>query len=250
MDSGAGRRHPQAVSMAGEQASTSGEPGVRLLDLVRVMDRLYSPGGCPWDRAQTHESLVRYLLEEAYELAEAIETGDRAALREELGDVLMQVVFHARIAAEHDADPWGIDEVAGDITDKLVRRHPHVFGDEQAPEGERAQIRWDALKAAEKQRTSVVEGVPLGQPALALAAKLLGRAERAGLDVAVPAAHPTGEEMDAEQVGASLFAVAARAHRAGIDPEQALRQEARAYRDRVVRAEATGAGSAERPGER
>ncbi|MGH3096540.1 MAG: MazG family protein [Streptosporangiales bacterium] len=224
-----------------ELTSQSGEPGARLLDLVQVMDRLYSPGGCPWDRAQTHESLVRYLLEEAYELAEAIETGDRAALREELGDVLMQVVFHARIAAEDATDPWGIDEVAGDIADKLVRRHPHVFGDEQAPEGERAQVRWDALKAAEKERTSVVEGVPLAQPALALAGKLLGRAERAGLDVAVPAAPvgPQGEGVDADQVGALLFAAAARAHRAGIDPEQALRSAARAYRDRVLQAETT-----------
>lgn len=220
--------------MAGSQDG----PGSRFLDLVAVMDRLYSPGGCPWDRAQTHESLVRYLLEEAYELAEAIETGDRAALREELGDVLMQVVFHARIAAD-DADAWTIDDVAGDIAEKLVRRHPHVFGDERAPEPAEAQARWDALKREEKQRSSVVDGVPVAQPALALTSKLLGRAERAGLHVPEPGAlpDPLSDDVDAERVGEALFSVVAAARKSGVDPEQALRAAARAYRDRIRQAE-------------
>ncbi|MBO0890895.1 MAG: MazG family protein [Acidothermales bacterium] len=208
-------------------------PGARFHDLVEVMDRLRSPGGCPWDREQTHGSLVRYLLEEAYEVAEAVETGDRAALREELGDVLMQVVFHARIATEHADDPWTVDDVAGDIVDKLVRRHPHVFGDDEAPVGEQMQARWDALKAQEKGRTSAVDGVPLAQPALALASKLVGRAERAGVDVPVP----SPEQVDAADVGALLLAVVAQARRRGVDPEQALRGAARDYRDRVVKAE-------------
>ncbi|HEX6447078.1 MAG TPA: MazG family protein, partial [Streptosporangiales bacterium] len=209
------------------------QPGARFQDLVEVMDRLRSPGGCPWDREQTHESLVRYLLEEAYEVAEAVETGDRAALREELGDVLMQVVFHARIAMEHPDEAWTVDDVAGDIVDKLVRRHPHVFGDDEAPVGEQMQARWDELKAQEKGRTSAVDGVPLAQPALALASKLIGRAERAGLDLPVPAP----EEVDAADVGGLLFAVVAQARQHGVDPEQALRHAARDYRDRVTAAE-------------
>jgi XTP/dITP diphosphohydrolase len=208
-------------------------PGARFQDLVEVMDRLRSPGGCPWDGEQTHDSLVRYLLEEAYEVAEAVETGDRAALREELGDVLMQVVFHARIAMEHPDDAWTVDDVAGDIVDKLVRRHPHVFGDDEAPVGEQMQSRWDELKAQEKGRESAVDGVPLAQPALALASKLIGRAERAGVGVPVP----SPDEVDAEDVGGLLFAVVAQARQRGVDPEQALRQAARDYRDRITAAE-------------
>lgn len=208
-------------------------PGARFHDLVDVMDRLRSPGGCPWDREQSHESLVRHLLEEAYEVAEAVETGDRTALREELGDVLMQVVFHARIATEHPDEAWTVDDVAGDIVDKLVRRHPHVFGDEQAPVGEQMQTRWDELKAQEKGRGSAVDGVPLAQPALALASKLIGRAERAGVDVPVP----SPEQVDAADVGALLFAVVGQARGRGVDPEQALRGAAREYRDRITAAE-------------
>lgn len=208
-------------------------PGARFHDLVEVMDRLRSPGGCPWDREQTHESLVRYLLEEAYEVAEAVETDDRAALREELGDVLMQVVFHARIAMEHPDDAWTVDDVAGDIVDKLVRRHPHVFGDDEAPVGEEMESRWDELKSQEKGRASAVDGVPLAQPALALASKLIGRAERAGVDVPVPGP----DEVDAADVGGLLFAVVAQARQRGVDPEQALRQTARDYRDEVTAAE-------------
>ncbi|GAB3164561.1 hypothetical protein GCM10027059_20870 [Myceligenerans halotolerans] len=147
---------------------------------VDVMDRLYSPGGCPWDRKQTHASLVPYLLEEAHELAEAIESGDRDHMREELGDVLLQVLFHARIATE-EPGPFTVHDVARDLADKLVRRHPHVF----TPDGEERSADdvlagWEDIKQAEKQRTSVLEGIPLAQGALARAQKVVSRAAKAG----------------------------------------------------------------------
>ncbi|GAB2598021.1 nucleoside triphosphate pyrophosphohydrolase [Streptomyces capparidis] len=212
-------------------------PGARLLDLVAVMDRLRSPGGCPWDAEQTHASLVKYLIEEAYELVETIEEDDRTALREELGDVLLQVLFHARIAEEHPEDPFSVDDVAGGIVDKLVYRHPHVFGSADATTADQVEANWEQLKAAEKQRSSVTEGVPLGQPALALAGKLLARVRKAGLDVPVttpiaPPAHP-----DAASVGELLLAVTALAAAHGVDAEDALRAAARAYRDRIQEAE-------------
>jgi len=149
---------------------------------VQVMDRLRSPGGCPWDAAQTHESLTRYLLEETYEVIEAIETGDLTLLREELGDLLLQVLFHARLAEElPDDERFGIEDVAGALADKLISRHPHVFGDVQVASVEEQTALWEELKVAEKGRTSAVDGVPLAQPALALTAKLISRAQRAGL---------------------------------------------------------------------
>lgn len=194
-------------------------PGARLLDVVAVMDRLRSPGGCPWDAQQTHESLKPYLLEEAYEAYQALEDGDRAHLREELGDVLLQVVFHARIA-----EGWSIDEVAGDLVDKLVRRHPHVFAGASADDLEGS---WEALKAAEKGRTSVTEGVPLGQPALSLAHKLQKRAARLGAPVP-----------PADGLGGELWELVARCRAAGLDPEVELRAVARGFRDRLADAEA------------
>src|SRR5205085_4697881 len=166
--------------------------GARLLDLVAVMDRLRSPGGCPWDAAQTHRSLLPYLLEETYEAVEAVETDDLVGLREEMGDLLLQVVFHARLGEEHPDRPWSVDDVAAGIVDKLVSRHPHVFGgtqtsgDPAARTAEQVEESWEELKRAEKGRTSAVDGVPLGQPALALAAALVDRATRAGLDVPLP----------------------------------------------------------------
>jgi len=218
-------------------------PGATVLDLVAVMDRLRSPGGCPWDAKQTHESLVTYLLEEAYETVEAIETGDRAHLREELGDLLLQVFFHARIAEESGEDAWSVDDVAGDIVDKLVRRHPHVFGDAEAATAEHVEANWEVLKAAEKQRSSAVDGVPLAQPALSLAAKLLSRAERAGLDVPVsPSRADQAAVVDLRQVGARLLAVVAEARAAGVDPEAALRAAARDYAERVRAAEREARG--------
>lgn len=197
---------------------------------VEVMDRLRSPGGCPWDAAQTHESLVKYLLEEAYEVLEAIETGDLALLREELGDLLLQVLFHARITEELPPEQaFSIEDVAGDLVDKLIRRHPHVFGDAVIDSAEAQNESWERLKVAEKGRTSATDGVPMGQPSLALAAKLVSRADRAGLDV-TPA--PTDE------FGDRLFAVVREAVAAGVDPESALRATARAYRDALQAAEA------------
>ena len=127
------------------------------------MDRLRSPGGCPWDAEQTHESLVEYLVEEAYETVEAIETDDDDALREELGDLLLQVVFHARIAQEHD-EPWTVDDVAAGIVDKLVARHPHVFADGDATTAAQVEENWQTLKNAEKGRESVTDGVPVALP--------------------------------------------------------------------------------------
>ncbi|WP_031509687.1 nucleoside triphosphate pyrophosphohydrolase [Streptomyces megasporus] len=205
-------------------------PGARLLDLVRVMDRIRRE--CPWSESRTHQELAKYGLEEAYELIEAIEDGDRETLREELGDVLLQVVFHARIAQDDPDEPFTIDDVAGGIVEKLIHRHPHVFGEETAETPEEVKAHWLRTKAIEKRRTSVTEGVPMGQPALALAAKLAGRARTAGID-----ALPAGEG-----VGYELLALAARAEAEGTDPETALRAAARAYRDAILAAEAGGAG--------
>ena len=201
-----------------------------LLRAVAVMDRLRSPGGCPWDAAQTHRSLAQYLLEETYETLEAIETGDSALLREELGDLLLQVLFHARLGEElPEAERFGIDEVAGDLVAKLVHRHPHVFADVSVDSADEVNENWERLKAAEKGRTSSVDGVPMGQPALALAAKLVSRANRAGLDVDVD---DTGND-----IGERLMAVVRDAVASGVDPESALRETARAYRAAVVEAE-------------
>ncbi|MEU9116015.1 nucleoside triphosphate pyrophosphohydrolase [Streptomyces sp. NPDC048483] len=201
-------------------------PGARLLDLVQVMDQIRAE--CPWSSIRTHQDLAKYGLEEAYELVEAIEAGDRDELREELGDVLLQVVFHARIAQDDPEDPFSIDDVAGTIVEKLVHRHPHVFGDEAAETPEDVKAHWLRTKAEEKQRQSLTEGVPLGQPGLALAAKLASRARTVGLEVALPAG---------EGIGYELLAMAVRAERDGVDPEAALRAAARAYRDAVLAAE-------------
>jgi XTP/dITP diphosphohydrolase len=205
-------------------------PGARLLDLVAVMDRLRSPGGCPWDREQTHRSLATYLLEETYEALEAIET-DPAHLREELGDLLLQVVFHARIAEEHETDPWSIDDVAAGIVDKLVRRHPHVFADADASTAAHVEARWDELKRSEKSRASALDGVPAALPALSLASKVMGRAARAGVAPAALAVDPSAP------IGELLLAVVARARADGVDPEQELRDAVRRYAEAVRRAE-------------
>ncbi|NBE93646.1 MazG family protein [Nonomuraea sp. KC401] len=197
-------------------------PGARVLDLVAVMDRLRTE--CPWDRRQTHESLVPYLLEEAYEVLETIEQGDYPALREELGDLLLQVVFHARVAEGFD-----MDDVAEGIVGKLVRRHPHVFGSVRAESADEVNDNWETIKAAEraaKGRESALDGVPMGQPALSLAAQLVRRAERAGAPEALSAAVGQG-------VARELFDLVRRASEAGLDAEAELRAAARTYRDRV-----------------
>jgi XTP/dITP diphosphohydrolase len=204
---------------------------------AEVMDQLRSPGGCPWDAAQTHLTLARYLLEETYETLEAIETGDSALLREELGDLLLQVLFHARLAEElPSGQRFSIEDVAGDLVDKLIRRHPHVFDSPGGGSMDTAAVNesWERLKIAEKGRTSAVDGVPVAQPALALAGKLVARAGRAGLDV---------EPAETDEIGARLLAVVRDAVAAGIDPETSLRRTARAYRQAILDAEAL-----ERPG--
>lgn len=203
-------------------------PGARLLDLVTTMDRLRSPGGCPWDAEQTHRSLATYLLEESYETLEAIETGDRHHLREELGDLLLQVAFHARIAAEDPSDPWSVDDVAGDIVDKLVRRHPHVFGTERADTAADVEASWHARKAVEKGRGSAVDGVPMALPALSLAGKLMHRARSSGVRV---------DPGDDDGLGSRLMELVAQAQSEGLDAETELRGAARRYAERVRAAE-------------
>lgn len=204
-------------------------PGAALLEAVAVMDRLRSPGGCPWDAAQTPGSLLRYLVEETYELYDAVADGDRAAVREELGDVLLQVLFHARIAQE-GPDGFGIDDVATDLVTKLVARHPHVFAAaETIHTAEDQQVRWEELKAVEKRRASALDGVARAQPAAALVGKYLSRSQRAGvpddlLRAAVPADAP----------GAALYGAVV-AH--GADPEGALRTTADHLAARVRAAE-------------
>jgi len=193
-------------------------PGSRLLDLVAVMDRLRSPQGCPWDAEQTHESLVQHAIEETYELVEAIESGDRAHLVEELGDVLLQVVFHARIGQEHADVPFGIDDVAAGIVEKLVRRHPHVFAESDAATSQELAASWERIKADEKpHRTSPLDGIPEDLPALARAGKAAQRLSAAGrLDIAVAAAADN-------ELGSRLFALVLEARERGQDPEAALR---------------------------
>jgi XTP/dITP diphosphohydrolase len=198
-------------------------PGSRLLDLVAVMDRLRSPGGCPWDEEQTHESLVPYVIEETHELVEAIESGDRPHMVEELGDLLLQVVFHARVGQEHPDAPFGIDDVAGGIVEKLVRRHPHVFADVDADTSQEVAANWEQIKAAEKpHRTSPLDGIPEGLPALATASKAAGRLSTAGrLDLVEAAAAD-------DDLGSRLFALVLEARDNGQDPEAALRAVVRA----------------------
>jgi len=218
-------------------------PGARLLDAVAVMDRLLSPGGDPWKRAQTHASLARFLIEECYEAYDAIAAGDLAALREELGDVLLQVVLHARLAEElPEGERWTIDDVAGGLVAKMIRRNPHVFAGERVDSIEEITENWEQIKRAEKPRASVLDGVALSQPALALAAKVLHRVERAGLDVPLPAPGADAES----RLGAELLQTVARARTAGLDAEAALRRvtlEYAATARAVERERATDAGS-------
>jgi XTP/dITP diphosphohydrolase len=244
-------------------------PGAHLLDLVSIMDTLRV--SCPWDREQTHESLLPYLLEEAYEAAEVIETGDLAALREEIGDVMFQAFFHARIAAERPPADGGftIDDVADTLAAKLVRRHPHVFGSVSVSSAADVNANWEEIKKAERAerngaagagQPSVLDGVAFGQPALSLAAQLQRRAERAGMPGVPggpamsraptapydgqaagdrsaagggPEAGDRREADDAAGIGAELMRVVARARSAGVDPELELRAAARRFAERV-----------------
>src|SRR5262252_2092134 len=216
-------------------------PGAALLDLVAIMDRLRRE--CPWDARQTHESLAPYLLEETYEALEAIERRDLAELCGELGDVLLQVLFHARVASERtDGTGFGIDDVASQIADKLVRRHPHVFADVSVAGAEEVLKNWDTIKAGERAAagggsSSALDGVPMAQPALSLAAQLQRRAQSSGAPVGLAdltaRAAADADQEPVSAIGAELFAVVAKARAAGVDPEIELRAAARAFRDRI-----------------
>ncbi|ANF31203.1 nucleoside triphosphate hydrolase [Leifsonia xyli] len=223
------------------------EAATKLDELVAVMARLRAPGGCPWDADQTHESLVQYLVEETYELIDAIETGDRDELLEELGDVLYQVLFHADIAAHTPGEDFDIQDVAAHMTAKMVGRHPHVFGDQAAADARHAETAddvvgfWDELKKQEKPgRTSVLDGIPQGMPSLALADKLLGRAEKVGLlDLKEQGGVQVGSE---DELGPLLLAIVASAKAQGLDAERALRSTLRDLQDEI-RDQETGAGA-------
>jgi XTP/dITP diphosphohydrolase len=209
--------------------------GERLLELLAVMDRLRSPGGCPWDAEQTHESLVQYLVEETYETIEAIDAGDRDGLVEELGDLLLQVVFHARIGEESD-QPFDIDDVAGGIAEKLIARHPHVFGDETAQTAGDVEAAWFERKRREKGRTSVTDGVPMAMPALPLIEKLLHRAEKGG--VALPPIDPQVEALlDEHDPGELILEIVAAAQARGVDADAAARRAALTLREDLIRRE-------------
>ena len=202
----------------------------KLDELIEVLARLRAEDGCAWDREQTHESLVKYLVEETYELVDAIESGDSADLIEELGDVLYQVIFHSDIAAE--AGQFTLEDVASHMTAKMIGRHPHVFGtdDERAAMNIRTaddvMAVWDDLKSSEKPgRTSVLDGIPQSMPALALADKLLGRAESIGLAVAATSSAISADTE--EQLGPILLAIVANAKAKGLDSERALRSALR-----------------------
>jgi tetrapyrrole methylase family protein / MazG family protein len=226
--------------------------GERLLDLVRVVARLRGPDGCPWDREQTHRTLRRHLLDEAYELLDAIEDGDPDRLKDELGDVLLQSVFHAEIARQEGT--FDVDDVAESTIEKLIRRHPHVFADVEADTPSEVYANWERIKAAEGPEPAAIdEGVPSALPALAAAQKVQRRAAGRGFDWAelAGAVEKVREELaeleeaarrhagqdregaakDAleEEVGDVLFAVSALARKLGVDAETALRSTVRKF---------------------
>jgi len=207
--------------------------------LVAVMDQLRSPGGCVWDAEQTHESLLKFLLEESYEYIEAVETNDREAMQEELGDVLLQVYFHARMAQEHPTHPFSIEDVAETVANKLIRRHPHVFADVKVSSSDEVLENWEALKALEKGRTSAVDGVPIAQPALTLVTKLLYRAEKNRLALDLPQKISIPTAATEEALGEVLLATIAWASANGIDPEGALRGVSRTLMTQIAAIESS-----------
>jgi len=196
--------------------------------LREVMDRLRSPGGCEWDAEQTHESLLKYLLEESYEFVEAVEESDRPAMQEELGDILLQVYFHSRMAEDDLTAPFDIEDVARGVADKLIHRHPHVFTDSDVTYDDVLE-NWEKQKREEKGRTSAVDGVPQGQPAMSLATKMIYRSEKSGYSV--PIAHPVeiAPDISESELGEVLFGLIDQAQAAGLDPEVALRAATKKY---------------------
>jgi len=217
----------------------------KLEELIAVLEKLRAPGGCAWDAEQTHESLVKYLVEESYELVDAIERGDRDEMIEELGDVLYQVVFHADIAAHTPGEEFTLEDVAANMTAKMIGRHPHVFGDSVQKDALNIQSgadvsgMWDELKKADKShRTSVLDGIPQSMPALALADKVLGKAEKIGiLDADAPAALALSNE---EELGGVLLAIVTSARANGLDAERALRTVLRELQDEIRDVEKDG----------
>jgi len=194
-----------------------------LLRLREVMDKLRSPGGCPWDAEQTHQSLLKYLLEESYEFIESVENNDRQDMQEELGDLLLQVYFHSRMAEEDANQPFNIEDVAKSVADKLIRRHPHVFAGTKVDNSQDVLENWEKQKALEKGRSSIIDGVPLAQPALTLAAKVVYRINK--LNYSLPISQPIklNDQTNQDQFGEILLGLIAQAVEKGLDPEAALR---------------------------
>ena len=223
--------------------------GERLLDLIKVQARLRAPGGCPWDAEQTHQTLARHLLEETHELLEAIDADDSDAIREELGDLLLQVTFHAQIAA--DDDRWDVDDVAQELVEKLIHRHPHVFGDVEVSGSDEVLVNWERLKADEKGEKPIEDDIPATLPALARAAKVQRRAAgwgfewrsagsalaalREEVDELAAAVDAEDEENLEEEIGDVLFSVVALARKVGVDGETALRHTIRGFAERYER---------------
>lgn len=199
----------------------------QLIRLREVMDKLRSPGGCPWDAEQDHQSLLKYLLEESYEFIEAVEDDDRVAMQEELGDLLLQVYFHARVAEDHKSAPFDIEDIAKSIADKLERRHPHVFGDASVKDSAEVVENWEKQKATEKGRTSAIDGVPLAQPALPLIAKLLYRAEKFEYQLNIEKELQLNANTNSDSFGKLMVGLIAQAVELGIDPEASLRNAAK-----------------------
>ena len=191
------------------------------------MDKLRSPGGCPWDAEQDHQTLLKYLLEESYEFIEAVEDNDRIAMQEELGDLLLQVFFHARVAEDDKNQPFNIEDIAKGIADKLERRHPHVFGGTSVKDSAEVLENWEKQKAEEKGRTSAIDGVPLAQPALPLVAKLLYRADKFDYKLRIDQDFKLNESIDADSFGKLMLGIIAQAVELGIDPEASLRNAAK-----------------------
>jgi len=211
---------------------TGSRPDDALAAVVAAMDRLRSPGGCPWDAEQTHRSLAPYAIEEAYELAEAAESDDRAALRGEIGDLLLQVVFHARVAQEHPDEPFDLADVAQELLDKLHRRHPHVFADAAVSSAAEVETAWHEIKKQEREGQDVLTGIPVALPALARAQKVARRLRREGSQDAelLGPANPVADPEAA--LGRELMALVLRADAAGVDAEAALRAHLRGLQAR------------------
>ena len=229
------------------------DPGAGIERLLEIMARLRAADGCPWDREQTFATIAPYTIEEAYEVADAIEQGDMAGLKGELGDLLFQSVYHAQMAAE--AGHFDFADVVRGVSDKMVLRHPHVFGEESADKTAEQQTRdWEAQKARERGRVGVLDGVALGLPALKRAVKLQNRAARVGFDwpstdqvldklveearEVVEARETLGPDALAEEIGDLLFVMANLARHLKVDPEAALRGANAKFTRRFQRIEA------------